>query len=1430
MTESPADIISDIKQTKEFLIYHNPSKLIKSDTSLLLEEYIVKFGITYASLTDLVSEIPNAQRPLATDTFSLWLLRSSQFLLNKKIDTIEFEARIVNYLLTKNSVDLLLQYTIDFWADGSAALGSALKDMFTKLLKLLKIIYTKKEYTQFLSTALDHVLQIPSTLKVQYFLIEALSDELDLYHVLQLKPNFIDSSLSLMWSDELANAIGRCISSLMINIYNVHFKKDPSNLEQWINIWKGTTMKYLVIPKFSKSVELYLLRLIFKSMPQEAFSIFMKDLTTTEPSCLIVLLKIGQELGIEEEPFHEDKLISIDTIKTLLDHDTFKLSAFEVLAFSSKKSRPVKSYIYEIIKQHLTIFFVDSEVETRNYFASSFKKFIIRLRDSCYSLNRDALKLQKAKKFPGEQKEKLEQVKEAEEFLKWIINFLQIQLIPGSQYQRNDLACQLLRILIESGIDDWIDVKYYNNKDRREYPFTIHICEQNSTLRLLMDNLSNKYDDIRKQINYILLVSFDSVHNNVLYSEIDWQQLFSRCNELLKSYQTSDIGAAIMEFLFLTSFCKEAFVGRIIQTIGINFLKYQNDPFSFVNEPVTGEFTSLSLILKHHKKIEISPQVTDITKKCIQFAKTQWKIVQDIMCHDASDEILPQKYLQSGIPNQKLLSYAFRAVKESANLLNSIILCYSLEKEQLCEIGDLLIEQLFTIRHSGAFQSILPCFLSLCERARKENPKQLDKWLRYVIEQLDTKTQHITRRSGGIPFLLTTILATEKDQSRTQLEFVFENLFRIVSLPITEFQDKIDLPQINAYNCLKAIFIESKLSSACVPYISKSLSLALSGFTSDIWAIRNCSMMLFTSLQNRIFGKIGKNSSAHHFFSKFSGIREILIEQFEKSMISSKGANEENITLLVEPTFLILNLLLRLKPTSGYDGLDFFKEKVIQLLGNENWKIREMAARVFVALCESPVHEITDLLAHVSLSEQNKLHGSLLATKFMVQSLNDQHESQAINQIGKFLLNHITLFAVENPSFISAYPYFQTLEILFKDINLMKSDKKNIYLTILGNYFVKNNQDSSLDGGKQLCLATILSILLKNENTDQISDICSLGLNSDFFSVQQIALEFLLDDINGQKQIEISNEIINDLRSLFENTNALATLKAPVLHIIQSSENNFDFETLLNYLPPTVNEETRLATIELLGSLANKDNVATILSLSSEFVDESKPINARLSGLKCLINTYSAVNNLETLMELVKLLHDDDDEVRDYAANWLNKYVLRLSSWQIETSSSVTFRLVLQKIPNIFSKENISQLVWDKYVKTYMDQAFSFLELRGQNQSELFEYEKDNQYRFDIVEQCHYIDLIKKIGIPIDGMSEYVRRLQSMFSKHLEEIPDEDKALDWVSSPDILGHLIVFYYLTSTFALSNKQELVDLIKQHKLHPIIIDYAEFGIHI
>ncbi|QLQ81831.1 hypothetical protein HG537_0G00850 [Torulaspora globosa] len=1397
-----------IESTKNLLLKYNPSKIGSDNQEEVLKQFVECSQELFVYFQKKTNGVSDSLALLATDTFSIWVLRTSQVISNKNIDTSGYIRVVKEEILTTERSTVVFEYVVDFWKNGNPAFINALKNLFTKLLHLIRLIYPPVECDKLFSSWLDRTLQVPSDLPVQYYLIEALAEELDLYPVLQKRPTFVDKSLSLMQSDVLSNPIGKSLCKILINVFYNHFSGDLSNLPSWLSFWQEPIMFHLSDQKCRKSIELYILQPMFKDMPPEAFRAFVEGIACQDPSVLLSVIKVGQELGIEEDPFLNNSLIPIDMIGRLLKLDESKLAAFELLTFATKKSSPIHSSIFELIKENLTVFFVDTRIEVRNYFCSSFKHFIYRLRDSSHSLHKSASSLEKAGKFPAERQAKFGYVQECQSFLEWLLEFIKLQSCPGTQYQRNDVALKLLNIIIESGLDASIPTKYLDMKNSRSYPFSVPVFRDSSMVRLLLDCLSSNFADIRQMAKRLLLQALEGSDSSILRKSIDWNHLRNQADFFLRQYQYSDIGAALESIRFCSTADKLAFVKEMIDTLQEKICNSKENLLHHIHEPISGYLTSLTLILEDNQLNEISSR--PIVEKCIEIVLINWSAVKHVICHESCEDNLWMMYPDGNIDSQLVLSTAFRTTKESSMLLRVLLSRYPLSPDQLVVVGDFLINQLFDIRHSGAFQSVTPTFSVLCHRCKKENTSQLMEWLRTILESVEVKTQNITRRSGGIPPMLTVILSAESGKERPLLKYAFERLIKIASTAIEEHQDKVDLPQVNAFNCIKAIFTESKLSQACEPYTSAALSLALKTFDSDTWALRNCSIMLFTSLQNRLFGKSGKSVSARMFFTRYPGIREDLLEILRSATTSTKSRSQ------IESIFLVLSLLLRLKPTPGYKGLEAFHNEVNKSLESSNWKIRELAARCISSLAENPIEVSKEIAERITIKNQNSLHGGLLAINDMLPYLK-AFDAEQLSGLIETLRSKCNELLGDNKCFLTAKSYISLMgDILeFTDDDIFR-DQRDSFLDNVAQFFTLHSRLSTIDGSKRICLAAALEILLKFGKEKCVSALLEQAICSPFYEVQEIALKSLMSDHKNLPHI--TNIFIDSTMRLLDDEDIAPSVSSLSLRALKHLDKKIDLNLLMNIIEEPRSEDLQLAAIESLGKNVTLDNVEILESVCQQYYADNQPVDFRTACFQSMIDYPKISDNVRLLLLLNQMLSDDDEDIRVSVASFLNS-TFSFTGESEALNPLETSRMLLARIIKHFDKKLVMEHVI-RILKEFFEGYDMFApEIRGNC---VFETEKDNQFRNDFELNLKYVRILQITGCD-DQFVDWLVTLGDKVIAYLNAAGLLDGPFGWASNGEVFSRLLLLRALLSVIDTRHILNFDQALIESRIHPVILSH-------
>ena len=77
------------------------------------------------------------------------------------------------------------------------------------------------------------------------------------------------------------------------------------------------------------------------------------------------------------------------------------------------------------------------------------------------------------------------------------------------------------------------------------------------------------------------------------------------------------------------------------------------------------------------------------------------------------------------------------------------------------------------------------------------------------------------------------------------LTHVVSSLLGVISAPVSQTDQQVDMPQVHAMNILKAVMKESSVAMAVMRHVAPIVMAAVEGFASPHWAIRNAATQLF---------------------------------------------------------------------------------------------------------------------------------------------------------------------------------------------------------------------------------------------------------------------------------------------------------------------------------------------------------------------------------------------------------------------------------------------------------------------------------------------------------------------------------------------------------------------------------------------------------
>nr|XP_057906277.1 thyroid adenoma-associated protein [Doryrhamphus excisus]XP_057906286.1 thyroid adenoma-associated protein [Doryrhamphus excisus] len=536
---------------------------------------------------------------------------------------------------------------------------------------------------------------------------------------------------------------------------------------------------------------------------------------------------------------------------------------------------------------------------------------------------------------------------------------------------------------------------------------------------------------------------------------------------------------------------------------------------------------------------------------------------------------------------QMVLVCCWRSMKEVAMLLGQ--LCQSLPlhytgdkacvhagiitEEQVKGVGLYFRQQLLQSRHRGAFELAYVGFVRLTDMLCRSGSKVLQQlpayWLSKVLEEVKSSDPLsklcATRRSAGIPFYIQALLSSEpKSSSCSLLKMTMKELIALAMPAADRNTDNDTVPQVHALNILRALYRDTRLGENIIPFVSDGMQVAVLGFTSPVWAVRNSSTLLFSTLITRIFGvKKGRDEHAkknrmtgREFFTRFPALYSFLLNQLKEAAATVESDSGQ--VKLHPSLFLLLLVLNRLYPspmdgTYSPMGLAPFMPFIIRCGRSAVYRTREMAARAlvpFVLLTQIPstIHSLLrDLPPHSGPQIQNNsIHGTLLQVLFLLQSYRSESHRPppAENGIGEAVLQRMWLASRENSCVVTRGAFLDVLVCLCgpkmsllcdPEVNNLRQETLSILLT---STLVTNNPAATANmepGNTQYMLSLAKVALSASVDVPELwgrsrltSQLLERLLQCPLYEVRELALERILSGLEKEEDQEAKPAWLNE--------------------------------------------------------------------------------------------------------------------------------------------------------------------------------------------------------------------------------------------------------------------------------------------------------------
>lgn len=737
---------------------------------------------------------------------------------------------------------------------------------------------------------------------------------------------------------------------------------------------------------------------------------------------LYASLQAGRDLGLLQETDEPDIrqhdgviFVPIRWFGRLLVRSsrTARLTGLSLLISSHAATRPFSPSSLIVVKQNLSHFLADTDTNFRSEVFSVMQRMVDRLRAVTAMLARHARQVDRPTNRELQHiVQPTEPLQYHQAFLGWLIRLLTWELRPTASYQRHISALKCLAIVARSGLDADVQDWYLSKSALGETRWPFHIRLKSRHLhRLLLDLLVDPFDDVRQTASTVL--GLYPVQDSA--GKQQTQLALSRAEEAMLATGRADQadGVAHLYALLYTqsggqgstefqpgspgSMVLMKLVDRLEEMLGIA----KGDLAQAVERyPVHGLLTGIRYILGQNAFTAVeNVDLFDRLAKCLEDV---WEVAKPVLCSDAPEGYLPEGLEdEPNVTTKDTLSYCWRALKEASLLLGLLVSIKQSAQdgikadERLQRLSDLCFAQLAELRHRGAFSTVaqtwIICSVQTAARQSDTAKGKLTAWYDKVMTILRNKTTINTRRSAGLPSLLCGILIA--DSSTLLMRQAFNDLESIARDPVAHaFAQEGSLPQVHAMNCMKDVLKNSRLGEQSERHVPAALELAADALRSDAWAVRNCGLMLFRAVIDRLLGTSDTYLEDDAYARKRLSIERHpqLLEIVLKLLAAPPSVLGGSASAGNEGVFPALQLLQRLAVPE--ERLSEIRRSVKALTASPAWHVRDKAARTYASfLANDQTAAELKVLLHTPTTCQNTLHGALLCAKYLIRGLMMPH-------------------------------------------------------------------------------------------------------------------------------------------------------------------------------------------------------------------------------------------------------------------------------------------------------------------------------------------------------------------------------------------------------------------------------------------------------
>jgi hypothetical protein len=818
---------------------------------------------------------------------------------------------------------------------------------------------------------------------------------------------------------DLGSILGQLIGVIMDNLdkgsSDLTRNTVTSSNGQQVPIWSGPLNETLGRDlENSEAYRAHIFPVLFKrSMPQ--YVAFLKQLGLEgnfssaqnaehedSQEMLHAALQTGKHLGLIEETtgahiVYESNciLLPIGSIARLTSsgNRSARLAGLAILIASNSPTKAFQPAVLKHLEYALPHLHADTDAFARSELFSLTQRLFDRIRSATTVLSRTA-------SDPAKSAGALEMIEQHKAFIHWYSRFIAWELRPTSSYQRHISALKCLSLLLRSGVDVSVHRNDFTKNALGNAHFSFNVSIVDSLLRRsLFDLLMNSFEEVRQTAASILELCTSKRLSSADDARTSLEVAKDRAIAMMLSSGRADHadGVAYMYGLSYvlaeTSDDRHSVLIALLEETEEMLIVADVDLARAVDKfPLHGLLTSLRYVLL---RCDLSADsFPDLHERIGGILQHVWAVVKPTLCDDAPEGHVPEDMDDApDISTKDILSYCWRALKEASLLmgvmLSSAILtpCAS-PAEFKRSMFELCFTQLGELRHRGAFSTVAQTWTTCCSLMDDdESNLGLPVWCERTINLLRKTLTINTRRSAGLPSLICGVLIA--DRSGALFKRAFAEIEQIARETVDlDSAHESSLSQVHAMNCMKDILKNTRLSNKSEQYVLVALRLAADSLRSEAWGIRNCGLMLFRAVIDRLLGtndayvedEIATKRRVD--FEHHQDLLELVIGLLSTAPTpTSSGEVTRN-----EGVFPALQLLQRAHmPEAKRTEVQV---AVFALTASPSWHVRDKAARTYASFV--PVETASVVLEQLLAGPRdnhNALHGALLCAMYLIRRL-----------------------------------------------------------------------------------------------------------------------------------------------------------------------------------------------------------------------------------------------------------------------------------------------------------------------------------------------------------------------------------------------------------------------------------------------------------